>query len=600
MINIVNKDNYKKYNVGTKAENLFRMQEENMKVPELVCIQGSTIEKEEDINSEIIDEILSCFLQDEVAFAVRSSSNMEDGKKISFAGQFDTYLNVTKEKLREAIFKCINSLKNSSAKEYCKYNHIEHEKLQMNVIVEKMINPEVSGILFSANPQGILNESVIVVGEGLGENVVNDLVPTTSYYYNLTDDLYYYESQENAKVIDDELVHKIIELAAEVKKTFGEYIDMEFGIINKELHILQVRNITTLEDKHPLILDNSNIVESYPGISLPLTASFVQVAYSGVFKGLAKRCLKDEKVLESYNDVFNNMVASVNGRMYYQINNWYTAIKFFPFSKKIIPVWQEMLGVKQKSYEEDKNPLTFWQRIYIYKNFVYEAFHVQAAMKKLNEDFIAVQKHFDSIYNENLSNKELITLFEDIKRRILENWDITLLNDMYAFLFTGLLKNNLKRRKIADYEKKTNDYISGITNIESLKPISTLMKLTEKAIELEILKDLENIKSDEEAVDFLCKLKINSEATAKFASDFWNYIQRYGDRALEELKMESETYRSNPILLMKQIVEYGKDIEKFNSMRESLTKEKITKQIPKESFLQRKQGQELKIEKLLV
>ena len=321
MINIVNKDNYKKYNVGTKAENLFRMQEENMKVPELVCIQGSTIEKEEDINSEIIDEILSCFLQDEVAFAVRSSSNMEDGKKISFAGQFDTYLNVTKEKLREAIFKCINSLKNSSAKEYCKYNHIEHEKLQMNVIVEKMINPEVSGILFSANPQGILNESVIVVGEGLGENVVNDLVPTTSYYYNLTDDLYYYESQENAKVIDDELVHKIIELAAEVKKTFGEYIDMEFGIINKELHILQVRNITTLEDKHPLILDNSNIVESYPGISLPLTASFVQVAYSGVFKGLAKRCLKDEKVLESYNDVFNNMVASVNGRMYYQINN---------------------------------------------------------------------------------------------------------------------------------------------------------------------------------------------------------------------------------------------------------------------------------------
>lgn len=595
MINIINKENYKEYNIGNKAENLFKMQENNMKVPELVCIQGNDIEKEEDINSEIIDRILSYFPQDDVTFAVRSSSNMEDGKKISFAGQFDTYLNVRKDKVREAILKCINSVKNTNVKEYCSYNHIEYENLQMNVIIEEMINPDVSGILFSANPQGILNESVIVVGEGLGENVVNDLVPTTSYYYNLTDDLYYYESQENAKLIDDEMVNKLIELSAELKKTFGDYIDMEFGIINKDIYILQVRNITTLNTDNPLILDNSNIVESYPGISLPLTASFVQLAYSGVFKGLAKRCIKNDKLLESYDEVLKNMVGSVNGRVYYQISNWYTVIKFLPFSKKIVPVWQEMLGVKQKNYEEDKNPLTFWQRVSIYKNSLWEAFHVQSGMKKLNRDFFKVQKHFETIYNEELSNKELITLFEDIKVRVLENWDITLLNDMYSFLFTGLLKNSLKRKDITDYEKKTNDYISGIINIESLKPVCTLMELTAKAIELGIIKDIKAIKSDEEVIDYLQNLKKESgnsnhskKASTDFIISFWDYIQKYGDRALEELKLESRTYRSNPILLMEQIVEYGKDIEKFNSMRKSLTKEKTTKEMQKRSFFGKK------------
>ena len=70
MINIVNKDNYKEYNIGTKAENLFKMQEKNMKVPELICLQGNDIKK--DISSEIIDSILSHFTQDEITFAVRS------------------------------------------------------------------------------------------------------------------------------------------------------------------------------------------------------------------------------------------------------------------------------------------------------------------------------------------------------------------------------------------------------------------------------------------------------------------------------------------------------------------------------------------------
>ena len=76
-----------------------------------------------------------------------------------------------------------------------------------------------------------------------------------------------------------------------MKPLFGEYLDIEFAIEDGKVYILQVRPITTLKTDDPLIMDNSNIVESYPGISSPLTTSFVDLVYSGVFKGVCGRVL---------------------------------------------------------------------------------------------------------------------------------------------------------------------------------------------------------------------------------------------------------------------------------------------------------------------
>ena len=82
------------------------------------------------------------------------------------------------------------------------------------------------------------------------------------------------------------------------------------------------------------------------------------------------------------------MIGSANGRIYYKISNWYTLIKFLPLNKKIIPVWQEMLGVKNKTYNNKEvklNPIT---RIMTYFNSIYEILSTQRHMKKLNKKFI--------------------------------------------------------------------------------------------------------------------------------------------------------------------------------------------------------------------
>ena len=205
--------------LGSKYENLVILRDNGFNVADFEVIQFEEVienpkeiikliqENKNNTNNEISD-ILKSYIENNIKknftvhlqcdkYAVRSSSNIEDGKKDSFAGQFDTYLNVTKEELTSKIIECFKSLYNENVLEYVFNKKNKIEELKMNVIIQKMVQSEYSGVIFTANPQGILNESVIVVGEGLGENVVSDKINITSYYYNLNDKLYYYEGEED-------------------------------------------------------------------------------------------------------------------------------------------------------------------------------------------------------------------------------------------------------------------------------------------------------------------------------------------------------------------------------------------------------------------
>ena len=280
----------------------------------------------------------------------------------------------------------------------------------------------------------------------------------------------------------------------------------------------------------------------------------MHLVYTGVFRGISYRILKDKKAIEKYDDVFSGMVGSVNGRMYYKISNWYTVLKFMPLSKKIIPIWQEMLGVKNKTYDTKKNELSLIARIKTYIHFIYEFINVPKNMDKLNEEFKVINKYFYNKYSKDNTEEELVELYFDVKNRLLDIWDITLINDMYSFVYTGLLKHKLKKTYV-EFEKKANEYISGISNIESMKPISALIKIAYEK-------------------DGLTKEQYEKEVD--------EYIQIYGDRNLEELKLESKTFRTNRELLEERINEYRQDFDKLEGLYNSLYKEADDKPLIKE------------------
>ncbi|HOM03239.1 MAG TPA: phosphoenolpyruvate synthase [Acetivibrio sp.] len=573
---IVTDENFKNHIIGKKAQNLFLAKSNGIPVPELFAISHKDIESDQ--MADCINKYIEDNFNDEQLFAVRSAALSEDGTESSFAGQFDTFLNVHSNLVVEKINKCRESIFSENVALYCKEHGITKE-ISMSVIVQQMVQGDYSGVMFTANPQGLLNESVIVIGEGTGDGVVEERVSTTSYFYNNTDKLYYYETMDDSPVLDREKIEELIGYGDKLKELFGEYLDIEFTIKEGQIYILQIRPITTLKSTKTTILDNSNIVESYPGITLPLTQSFIEFAYYSVFKGVAFRCLKNKKMVEKYDSVFRQMVGSANGRVYYKISNWYTVIKFLPFSKKIIPIWQEMMGVSNKEHDDEKNDISLIQRIRVYFNAIYEAFHVQKGMEKLNASFDRVEKLFYENYHEGMENGQLVNLYNQIGDAVLKDWDITLLNDMYGFVFTALLKRKLKKIGVKNYEQETNRYISGITNIESMKPVRELVALAKMAVDEGWIKKLEALDNDTTVKEFI------KSSQSDFSERFDNYIKQYGDRMTEELKLETKTFRSNPKLLVDKVIEYGKDREKLNNLHNTLnckdTDVKFSDNIPK-------------------
>lgn len=469
-----------------KAENLLKLKEvDSVKnlVPEFAVIGNFS-----ELNTDNFNE--------NKLYAVRSSCDVEDSSESSYAGCFKTVLNVNKEQLEEAAFQVFESFGEYSGK----------------VIIQEMISSEISGVIFTANPIGILNEMVVVAGLGLGDGVVEDKVNTSTYYYNIDDKIYYYDGEN---ILKNDVVKELIQIAQTIKEHFAFEADIEFAIHDGRIYILQVRPITTLKDVNEMIiLDNSNIVESYPGISLPLTQDFVKEIYYKVFRSLVHRLTGDKVLVGKMDARLKNMTDIANARVYYRISNWYNVLSLLPFSKKIISIWQEMLGVTNKKVTCDFKA-GFKTKAHVLGSFINLIITSPKKMEELNQYFIEKQGEYRLLIDKAHTTEELLNAYGTIMQDLTSVWDITLVNDMYSFIFTALSGKKGKVR------------LANIKNLESMKPVIELNELV-KLYKSQGLSDI-----------YLAKEK--------------EYIENFGDRCLEELKLETKTYRTNPELLRQYI-----------------------------------------------
>ena len=305
---IVTAENYKGYCTGSKAERLFQMKQHGLNVPDLFCALPET-QKE-----ELLSYARSSFRKGTL-FSVRSSASAEDGSSFSFAGQLETFLFVTEDQLWDRIEQCRRSAGTESIAEYLRISGIRREELRVNVIIQVMVDADCSGIIFTANPQGILSETVIAVGAGTGDNVVGDKVPVNTYYCDRSGSSFYGELREGAPKLDSSMIAELLRYADDIRKLCGCECDIEYAIKSGVVYILQARPITTLHSDGHIVLDSSNISESYPGISSPMTISFVRNVYHLVFSSCVRRITRNDGTAEKLDEVLSNMTDAANGRI---------------------------------------------------------------------------------------------------------------------------------------------------------------------------------------------------------------------------------------------------------------------------------------------
>ena len=199
------------------------------------------------ITDDIKNEIESAVerLGESNSFAVRSSATAEDLPTASFAGQQDTFLNITGiASIINHISKCWASLFTDRAITYRIQNGFDHRKVFLAAIVQTMIPAEASGVLFTADPvSGNRKVSSIDAGSGLGDDLVSGLMNPDNYKINNGNII---EKQERASVLTDTQILELEKIGRKIEKHFASPQDIEWCLADQSFHIVQSRPITTL------------------------------------------------------------------------------------------------------------------------------------------------------------------------------------------------------------------------------------------------------------------------------------------------------------------------------------------------------------------
>lgn len=234
---------------------LIRTYMENIKIPE-------------DISREITNRLVE--QGEKNAFAVRSSATAEDLPTASFAGQQDTYLNIIGEnEILKHISKCWASLFTERAISYRIQNNFDHRKVYLAVIVQKMIFPEVSGILFTADPV-TSNRHIVSIDAsfGLGEALVSGLVNADNYKVGketIVDKKISHKklavyaaanggtmlsalefNLQDQQALTDHQILQLERIARRIEQHFGYPQDIEWCLAGDQFFIVQSRPVTTL------------------------------------------------------------------------------------------------------------------------------------------------------------------------------------------------------------------------------------------------------------------------------------------------------------------------------------------------------------------
>jgi phosphoenolpyruvate synthase/pyruvate phosphate dikinase len=266
---------------------------------------------EHEIPAEIAAEVMRAYHQlGSPPVAVRSSATAEDLPEASFAGQQETFLNISgDDQLLEAVRRCWASLWTDRAIVYRARHGIPPDRVSLAVVVQEVIDADASGIVFTADPV-TGDDSVIEINAawGLGEAVVGGqvtpdtmaverssgrimrtVINTKTIMTGLVDggvtSMAVPEHWQNAPALNDSQVLRLVDLAIMVEDLFKDPMDIEWCLRGDQLFVLQARPITT--EIHPdpwndsrsgdFLWTNTNVGEAIPDVMTPATWSMVQV-----------------------------------------------------------------------------------------------------------------------------------------------------------------------------------------------------------------------------------------------------------------------------------------------------------------------------------
>lgn len=598
--------------VGGKGINLLRLTKLGLNVPDFLIIPSFVLEELLDLdevasdNQNAIEKIdayrfSESFLSEiesefdgvnDKLFAVRSSSIQEDGKKHSFAGQYESYLYVSFNDIPKFIKEVWKSNFSDRVKTYFKTNELT-QNYGIAVIIQEMVDADVSGVGFGIDPNtGDAETKVVCSVYGVGEGLVSGNLNSDTFMINsgdVTDILVEKKSKAvyaASGKIDYTLVTAELSSVASLNsnqlkqlddtltfldKEFDGPQDIEFAYKDDELYLLQARPVTSVvkkSNKFKIVWDNSNIIESYPGVTTPLTFSYISEAYKNVYVQLAILMGASKKVVAKNEEVFAKMLGLIDGRVYYNLFSWYKVLSLFPGYKLNAEFMENMMGVKERfdlPKEKSHKFQALWRTMIMLTKILFQLFTIKKTTRRFYSEINQAISDVQASGIESMSIAELKESWTKLDERVTPKWKAPVVNDSFAMLYFGMLTKMVEKYQISENKNIQNDLLCGSSDIISVEPIHRSIELSTLIQGDEVSKELflNNTPLDiwENLPDSDVKDKIDA------------YLSDFGDRCIGELKLETVSYKQDPTLFIAQLK---------SLVEQSVTKKNTSSNVDKE------------------
>ncbi|MCC8422417.1 phosphoenolpyruvate synthase [Photorhabdus thracensis] len=522
-------------------------------------------------------------------FAVRSSAIGEDAANASFAGQMDSYLfQRGKSALAHSLRAVMASAFNTRALQYRLHKQLPMGNIRSAVIIQNMVAGEVSGVMFTAHPvTGSRQHCLISSAWGTGEGVVSGECDTDEFSVHLTTPeierhitqkgttsvfdttrgggtvtMPVEEEKQWEPTLPDSEIYALRDIGKKIAAARGCPQDIEWTIQNHQIFILQTRPITRLprqndKSERHIIFDNSNIQESYCGITTPLTFSFARAGYATVYEQTIRALGCSDKQVNQHRSMLENMLGLIKGRIYYNINNWYKGLLLLPSFQTNKKDMERMMGLEDPvDFIEDKTP-SLGDKIKKLPKMGWALLRLLYAFRTMDqrvELFLEqFKQHAAAIRRTELhtcNSSQLIEKLKYLDEHLLQRWTTPILNDFYVMMFNGRVHRGLTAAGIENSSALLGDLLSGDEDIESTQPTKVLLKICQYARQNS---ELCTLLTHGDARTLLTQVR---KLDASFHQQCIDYIEKYGDRTMGELKLETITLKQDPSFLFLIIKNY--------------------------------------------
>jgi pyruvate,water dikinase len=550
------------------------------------------------IQEKILAATLPDALEQEIAalvaandgyFAVRSSVLGEDAEGASFAGQMDSYLfQRGVAAIRESLLQVAASAFNTRALQYRQAKGIALTDIRTAVILQEMVEGEVSGVMFTAHPvTGSRRHALISAAWGVGEGIVAGICNTDEFSVGLFDDrieatladkdvavvfakdaargtqeIEVAEHRRHAPALSEAQLLALRDLGRRIATLRRFPQDIEWTLRDGRFHILQTRPVTRLPaptapvDRR-VVFDNSNIQESYCGVTTPLTFSFANRAYATVYEQTMRVLGVSEQQVQAHRDMLDNMLGLVHGRVYYNINNWYRGLLLLPSFRTNKADLERMMGLTDPVDLVQDREFSFGEKLARLPQVLRALFHLMRGFRRmpvLVQEFRAL---FESVYRSvprdqlhTLTPGQLIEQSRRLERELMQRWTSPIINDFYVMMMNGRVHRALVAAGFEQPAVLQNNLLSGEEGIESTEPTKFLLRI---CAYVRLRPALRTLVEQADNATLLARVQVLDPA---FHAQCRDYIERYGDRTIGELKLESVTLRQDTSFLFAVLKNY--------------------------------------------